>query len=80
MTENLSNIQSFVSEKNLDVRNKICLLCDNDFVWKEIAVLSRLPKKLVKGIAKKKYILSEEECIRFGKHLDEAIAKVNIMA
>lgn len=78
MKENIENDQVILNEKNKSVRDKISLLCENDFVWKEIAVLSRLPKELIKGISKGKYILSEEECTRFGRKLDEVISKVKI--
>lgn len=79
MKENLSNNQAIAPGKN-PIQEKICLLCENDFVWKEIAVLTGLPKKLVKGIAKGKYIPTSEECIRLGKKFDEAISKVRISA
>jgi hypothetical protein len=79
MKESLSNNHPVVAEKNL-IQEKISLLCDNDFLWKEIAVLTGIPKKLVKGIAKGKYIPNKEECIRLGKKFDEVIAKVRIAA
>lgn len=79
MKENISNNQAITAEKTL-IQEKISLLCENDFVWKEIAVLTGLPKKLVKGIAKGKYIPTSEECSRLGKKFDEAISKVRISA
>lgn len=79
MNENSPSNQATASERN-PIQEKISLLSENDFLWKEIAVLTGLPKKLVKGIAKGKYIPNKEECIRLGKKFDEVIAKVRIAA
>jgi hypothetical protein len=60
------------------LQEKISLLCEHNFVWKEIAVLTGLPKKLIKGIAKGKFIPNEEECARLEQALDKTIKKLKV--
>jgi hypothetical protein len=60
------------------LQQKISLLSEHNFVWKEIAVLTGLPKKLIKGIAKGKFIPSKEESTRLAQVLDKTIKKLKI--
>ena len=60
------------------LQQKISLLSEHNFVWKEIAVLTDLPKKLIKGIAKGKFIPSKEESTRLQQILDKTIKKLNL--
>src|SRR6266498_6059897 len=77
MKENLTNEQATVVEKN-PIQEKISFLCENDFLWKEIAVLTDLPKKLLKGIAKGTYIPNVEETNRLVKIFDNTISRLRL--
>lgn len=76
MEKNLSNEHN-VHATNL-VKQKISTLCLNNFLWREIATLTGIPKKLIKGIAKGKYILEEQEATRLQNVFDELLEKLKI--
>src|ERR1044072_6907027 len=54
MQENLSN-ELATSPVNNSIRDKITLLSNAGFVWKEIAALTKIPKKLIKEFAEGKH-------------------------
>lgn len=58
------------------VKEKISLLSEKGFLWREIAELTDLPKKLIKGIAKGEYLPSEEESDRLSGVIDNAIERL----
>lgn len=69
-TERTNNRQTNI------VKEKISLLSQKGFLWREIAELTDLPKKLIKGIAKGEYIPSEEESDRLSSEIDNAIERL----
>jgi hypothetical protein len=75
MKENRLNEQLSTSSTN-PLQKRISLLSEKGFLWREIAELTRLPKKLIKGIAKGEYAASEEESNRMCKILDETIERL----
>ena len=79
MKEILTNEQAIVSEKN-PIQEKISFLNEKNLVWKEIATLTGLPKKLIKGIAKGKFIPTAEESNRLAKKIDDTIERLSISA
>jgi hypothetical protein len=67
--------QTYASRSN-PVQERINLLSEKGFLWREIAELTGLPKKLIKGIAKSEYFPSLEEGDRLCKIIDETIARL----
>lgn len=64
-----------VRQTNL-LKEKISLLSEKGFIWREIAELTDLPKKLIKGIAKGEYFPSEEESERLCGVIDNTIERL----
>src|SRR5688500_7128445 len=70
-----SNAQAGKHQTNL-LKEKISLLGEKGFLWREIAELTGLPKKLIKGLAKGEYIPNDEECARLCKVIDETTTRL----
>lgn len=58
------------------VKEKINLLSEKGFLWREIAELTDLPKKLIKRIAKGEYLPGEEESEHLSGVIDGAIQRL----
>lgn len=58
------------------LQQRIALLNEKGFIWREIAELTDLPKKLIKGIAKGEYLPNEEESARLYDVLDNTISRL----
>lgn len=58
------------------LKEKISQLSEKGFLWREIAELTDLPKKLIKGIAKGEYFPSEEERERLCSAIDNTIERL----
>jgi|GEM_PF-6730086 hypothetical protein len=63
----LRNEQPVVEVDDL-LQSKIVLLNEKGFLWREIAELAGLPKKLVKGLAKGEFVLTDDENERLSKY------------
>jgi hypothetical protein len=75
MKENLP-VEQFSSTSGNPLQKRISLLSEKGFLWREIAELAQLPKKLIKGIAKGEYVASDEESNRMCRALDETIDRL----
>jgi hypothetical protein len=58
------------------LQERITLLNEMGFLWREIAELADLPKKLVKGLAKGEFVLTEDEDERLCGIFDETINRL----
>jgi hypothetical protein len=58
------------------LQSRITLLSEKGFLWREIAELTDLPKKLIKGLAKGEFVLTKEENDRLCTVLDETIDRL----
>jgi hypothetical protein len=58
------------------LKERITLLSEKGFLWREIAELTDLPKKLIKGIAKGEYLATDEECVRLCGVIDKTIERL----
>lgn len=82
MQEKLSNGPATISLLD-SIREKITLLSTAGFVWKEIAALTDIPKKVIKKIAKGEHIvlggnltLKEEDYKWLATQFDESIKRL----
>lgn len=82
MKENSSN-ESAISPVNDSIREKITLLTNIGFIWKEIATLTDIPKKMIKELAKGKHIvlkgnltLKEEDYKWLETQIEETIKRL----
>lgn len=71
----LRNEQPVVEVDDL-LQSKIVLLNEKGFLWREIAELAGLPKKLVKGLAKGEFVLTDDENERLCQILDDTINRL----
>jgi hypothetical protein len=60
------------------VQTRIKLFYENGYRTKEIALLTSLPKKLIKSISKGECVPEGGDCNRLMLHFDETIARLNI--
>src|SRR5438552_19197687 len=78
MKENLSNEQKTNFEKK-PIQEKIVLLTDFGFVWKEIAMLAKLPKKFIKDIGTGEFLPNDQTSAYLGKELDKLIERFGLI-
>lgn len=62
--------------KTNTLQERITLLNEKGFLWREIAELADLPKKFVKGLAKGEFVLTEDENERLCGIFDETINRL----
>ncbi|UPK67983.1 hypothetical protein [Chitinophaga filiformis] len=77
MKSNVSTIKLNAVQGNV-IQEKISLLCNNGFTWREISALTDLPKKLIRLIAKGNYAPNKEETHRLEKIFDDTIERLRI--
>jgi hypothetical protein len=65
-----------VAQAQESIQSRIVLLNEKGFLWREIAELAGLPKKLIKALAKGEIELGEGLCDTVSQALDDAISRL----
>lgn len=74
--KNVLKSEQTVVQVQDSLQSRIALVSEKGFLWREIAELAGLPKKLVKGLAKGEFVLTEDESERLSKVFDETIDRL----
>lgn len=74
------NVRTVIEEQEeiSPIQERIKLFYLNGYVSKEISVITGIPKKLIKAIAKGEYVPESNYCNRLIRQFDESIARLDI--